>query len=358
MDAVVAALRWGVARVPLAAPYRLSFATLTSYDTVWLRLEFADGEVGLGEAVPLPGYGWETLDDVRLAVAELARDAAGRTRAELAGCCRALWPTRPFAASALGSALEFGRMFAAAPQDGAFPLNWPVAGNAPPEALRRQVLAGLERGYAYIKVKVGMDLAAELANLPILFEDWPQRDFKVLFDANQAFGTAAAAAFAQGLARRDNGRLLWFEQPLARDDWDGLAGLCAVAPVPILLDESVYDADHVRRAAAMGAHGVKLKLFKQGSMSRCLELAALARELGLVAVFGNGVATDVGNLSEYLVLTASRGLFTAPAEANGFCKLATPLLGGVLEARDGSLALALPKSAIAARIEGFHQEQP
>lgn len=356
MDPVIRRLDWGVIRAPLRSPYHLSFATLVEYGTVWVRSEDERGDVGLGEVVPLPGYGWETLDDVTKAVARLLSGAVGLRRSELAGRCRALWPERPFAASAVMSALEFSDLLEESPGVGDFALNWPVAGNAPPDVLRAQVSAGLDQGYTFIKVKVGKDLSSELDNLPLLLKEWPDRAFRVLFDANQGYDCAMALAFARGLADNDSGRLLWFEQPLDRDDWQGLADVCAQSPVPIILDESVYSGEHVRRAARMGMHGVKLKLFKQCGPRHCLELARLAKELGLTVVFGNGVATDVGNLSEYLLLALSVGLFSAPAESNGFRKLAAPLLDGVLVERGGFLTLGVSKAELARRIHNLHRE--
>nr|WP_279355915.1 enolase C-terminal domain-like protein [Fundidesulfovibrio agrisoli] len=349
-------MEWGVARVPLAAPYQLSFVTLTRYDTVWVRCEDTSGSVGLGEAVALPGYGWETQEDILETVAALCAGAEGLTFRELADRCRKSWPLSPFAASAVMTAMEFPGLLGSAPQADGFALNWPVAGDAHEAALRGQVLAGLERGYGFIKVKVGKNPADELSNLPLLLAGLPGDSFRVLFDANQGYSFDQALDFSRGLGKNDSGRLLWFEQPLHRDDWDGLARLCALSPVPVILDESVYSEEHVRRAAAMGAHGVKLKLFKQCGPAHCLELARLAVSLGLTVVFGNGVATDVGNLAEYLLLAAGGGLFSAPAESNGFRKLASPLLGGVVAERGGSIRLEVGKGEVARRIQAFNPE--
>jgi L-alanine-DL-glutamate epimerase-like enolase superfamily enzyme len=342
-----------VARLPLKTPYHLSFITLTEYSVVWVRYEDEEGGVGLGEAVPLPGYGWETLEDVQAAVADLTRRAAGLHLSQVAERCRLLWPTRPFAASAVMTALQFPELLEAASLGAAFPLNWPVAGDAPLEALRKQVETGLVQGYRFIKVKVGRNLAAELANLPLLLTEWPDRDFGVLFDANQGFSLKDALAFAQGLKAHDQGRLRWFEQPLDREDWDALTMLCSRSPVPIILDESIYSAEHIRRAAAMGAQGVKLKLFKQCGPQDAMTQARLARSLGLSVVFGNGVASDVGNLAEYLLLAMGGGLFTPPAESNGFCKLANPLLGNTLAVQNGSLTLATPVPEMIRRVQSF-----
>lgn len=357
MPPLVKHVEWGVFQAPLSEPYHLSFGTLRSYAGVWVRCERDDGRVGLGEAVPLPGYGSETLADVERVVEELTRGAAGLDLATLAAKCRKAWGNSPFAASAVMSALELPELLDEVDLGQEFPLNLPVAGDAEPESLRARLSAGFSQGYSFIKVKVGRRLDREIANLPIFFREFADQRFRVLFDANQAYSWDEALHFAQALAKQGGSRLCWFEQPLGRDDWDGHERLCAASPCPIILDESIYSAEDVRRAAAMGAHGVKLKLFKQCGPRHCLELADLARSLGLAVVFGNGVATDIGNLIEFFILSRG-GNFSSPAESNGFCKLARPVLSTPLAVHDGRLVLSgVTRQELARSIQSFNGRQ-
>ena len=352
MAGIVRDISWGAFRIPLKTPYHLSFVTLEAYAGVWVRFMDDDGRCGVGEAVPLPGYGDETLDDVERVVAELIHGAAGRPVRELSERCQVAWVRAPFAASAVMSALELPELLQLAAPGKTFPLNWPVAGDAEPSALRARVAEGLSKGYRYIKVKVGRDVERELANLPVFFDEFPGVKMAALFDANQGFTWDDALAFARGLAAKGGDRLCWFEQPLERSDWEGHARLCAESPAPLILDESVYSEDDVRRAAAMGAHGVKLKLFKQCGPMHCLALARLACELGLVVVFGNGVATDIGNVTEHLILSSFGG-FAAPAESNGFCKLTRSLLFTGLVVQEGCLARTATAQNLAQNVQSF-----
>ena len=52
-----------------------------------------------------------------------------------------------------------------------------------------------------------------------------------------------------------------------------------------------------------------------------VRLANIARELGLLVVLGNGVATDVGNLAEFLVLASAPDLLASRGESSGYVKL-------------------------------------
>lgn len=354
MDPIISRLTWGVSRLPLRRPYHLSFATLTEFAAVWVRYEDEMGRVGLGEAVALPGYSWETTEDICAAVAEITQGAQGLPRSMVEDRCLGCWARRPFAASAVMTALRLPELLEKAPLGRAVPLNFPVAGDAEPARLRSAIGEGLRQGYRYIKVKVGRDLDRELANLPILLAEEREREFEVVFDANQGFSLEQALVFAEALAARDHGRLLWFEQPLDRLAWSELSELVAQAPVKVVIDESIYSADDVARAADMRAYGVKMKLFKQLSPGKVLELAELARSLGLRVVLGNGVSTDVGNLAEYGVMCLGEGLFVPPAECNGLQKLSTPLLAGLLEVEGGSLVCRASGSEVASLLASRH----
>jgi L-alanine-DL-glutamate epimerase-like enolase superfamily enzyme len=323
-------LAWGRKSSPLVKPYDLSFARLTSYESVWVYAEDDAGGAGLGEAVALPGYGWETTETVCAAIAELLDGADARNEEILVRRARAAWAKNPFAASAVMAALDLP-FYLAQGTAARFALNAPVSAEVSLAQFRTDAARWLDLGFPYIKVKVGGSLEANTAAARAILREFPDRQFQVVFDANQGFSLADAMRFADFLADYAAPRLLWFEQPVDRADWPSMEKLCRAARAPILLDECIYDAANIARAAAMGAFGVKLKLFKNFGIAETLALARRARAAGLTVVFGNGVATDIGNLGEYLTLATADGLFAPPAESNGFAKLQRSLLGGMLE---------------------------
>lgn len=139
--------------------------------------------------------------------------------------------------------------------------------------------------------------------------------------------------------------LLWLEQPLDRLDWDGTRHLCGRTALPIVLDECIYDEGDIRRAAAVGACGIKLKLMKNFGLKETVRLAGFARAMGLLVVFGNGVATDIGNLAEFLVLGSAHDLFSAPSESSGFGKMQHMILPS-LELADGYIRCRMSADTI------------
>ena len=99
-------LQWGVRVEPLVKPYDLSFVQLTAFDVVWVLAEDDQGRVGIGEAVPLPGYNWETIETIRASTAAICEGAVGATVSSIVRKCRDFRRDHPFAASAVMAALD------------------------------------------------------------------------------------------------------------------------------------------------------------------------------------------------------------------------------------------------------------
>ena len=333
-------------RLPLTEPYFNALGPLADFDAIVLRLEAADGRVGWGEACPVAGYSPETpqaaWDFVGIAVDELA----GRPLDDLDAYARAHHRRYPFVASALAEAAARLRN-----DDLLAPVDAPIAvelagtvntlsrDEAPARALDL-----VEKGYRTLKVKVGYDAPADAARVNAIADAVGGRA-RLRVDANQGYDADAALAFAAAVRPE---AIEVFEQPLPADAWAGLARVARRAPLPVMLDESIYDASDIDRAAKeVGAAAVKLKMSKAGGPAALREQVARARGLGLKVVVGNGVASDLGCLHEGLCF-ARLGIETA-GELNGFLKLKAPLLGTALRfdapyLKIGSGPLAAPDS--------------
>lgn len=333
--AAVVAARVDRYQTPLRTPYHLAFTTLTAFDTVRVELDFEDGSHGLAEVVALPGYGDETADDVE----RVCRDLASPGQADgLRADAEAAATTAPMAASAIGTALEWPALLAAAPAAHAVVVNHALSAESLARAGATPIEAAVRAGARALKIKVGRSIDDDLAAAAVaLAPDGPS--LPVVFDANQGHSVADAIRFAAALRRSPVARLAWYEQPVDRRDWDAMAAVCGNSGVPIVLDEAILSAADVARAADLGAHGVKLKLVKHPGPSAALEVAGAARARGLRVVFGNGVATALGNAAELLVMAAGGRMFSGAAECTGFAKLISPrpFEGGRVDAADGEV---------------------
>lgn len=319
--------------IPLTRPYVLSFGPVTALDTVYLLLE-GEGRVGLGEVTPLPGYNPETV-----ASALAALRAAGERMARGADWRAAVAPnlaTDPFAMSGLACAAETWEegLDAAflAPLPAPVPLTAFCAGTTPEEAARNAAsLAG--QGFATLKLKVGAASPAEDGARVRAAAAAVPPGVGLRLDANQAYAPDQALALCrelEGVAAVD-----LLEQPFKPAMWDEFAALAARVSLPLMLDESIWTPDDVRRAAEVGAKLVKFKLCKHPGLDGTRRMVAAARERGLAVVYGNGVQTALGNHLEFR-LCAELGLALA-AESNGFLKPAASPLAHRLGVESGAV---------------------
>jgi L-alanine-DL-glutamate epimerase-like enolase superfamily enzyme len=123
------------------------------------------------------------------------------------------------------------------------------------------------------------------------------------------------------------------EQPVHRDDLEGLAFVTASVATPVLADESVWTRRDLRevvnrRAASL----VNIKLAKTGGLQEALALARLAGECGVGVLIGCMSETHVGIAAAAALASALAGADGAamPQDLDGGLWLtASPVDGGI-----------------------------
>lgn len=179
-------------------------------------------------------------------------------------------------------------------------------------------------GYRGLKVKIGMDPARDLAILRAVRAAAPEA--YLWADANQGYDAATAGRQARAMEGIGVDVL---EQPVAANDWTGLARVARATSLPIAVDESVYAPTDLLQLIQLEAIGVLvLKLSKMGGLSRARLCLQIAREAGL-GLLGSGLTESRLGLAAAAHLYAAFGgvLF---ADLNGPQFLADdPVAGGV-----------------------------
>lgn len=322
-------------RVPLTTPYRLSFGPIHAFDTVVVEMRDSDGRSGLGEATYLTGYTDETIEDSWTLVQRLAGACAGGAVDALQNALEPHYKTAPFTATAFNTALEAiaGHPLLAT----AHAVRVPVLGllhATEPAAIERETQQLFDQGYATLKVKVGFDAERD-AQVVRRVQSVVNGRGNIRLDANQGYSREDACSFAAALDPRG---IELFEQPCAAGDWESACAVARVATVPMMLDESIYGVDDIRRAAELkAARYIKLKLMKLGGLDRLAAAIDTIRECGMQPVLGNGVACEIGCWMEACV---ARGRIDNAGEMNGFLKPAARLLKTPLEFDRGAIVLA------------------
>ena len=117
--------------------------------------------------------------------------------------------------------------------------------------------------------------------------------FTIRLDGNQGFTEKTYLGFIDFLTG-SNYPIELFEQPLPKNDYKGLKEIKKRSPVPIILDETIFnEADLKRVIEADLCHGINIKIAKSG-ISESLRLYSRAKKYDLKLMMGCMTETMVG----------------------------------------------------------------
>lgn len=320
-------------RLPLRTPYKLAFGPVEAFDTVLVLLSI-DGKTGFGDATVLTGYTEETIAGSWALTTELVAELDGAEVSDAMAAFGVHLPRAPFTITAFKTAIEMatGHPQLTSSAERRVPLLRILNADAP-EVIEREIEDAIAAGYRTLKIKVGFDAVRDLERVGSIQRAARGR-LRLTVDANQGFSREEGCRFAASLAPDS---IQFFEQACHKDDWEAAVAVARASAVPVMLDESIYDLDDVRRAAALGAaRFVKLKLMKFGSLSALEEGLAEVRSLGLEPVLGNGVASDIGCWME---ACAAAGRIDTAGEMNGFLKPRDPIVSHPLVVERGDVVI-------------------
>lgn len=324
-------------KLPLERPYKLAFGPVVALDTVMLRLTLDSGAEGWGEATLLTGYTSETIEGTWATIAGLLGAGPARAMRSL----DALDASHPFLTTAFRTAEEMARgsPLLAVGGNVASPVRVPILGLLQADdAVSIASAAGdlVEAGYETIKLKVGFDAASDGRHVAVAQRALAGRA-RLRLDANQGYTASDARAFIESI---DPAGIELFEQPCAADDWRAHMTVAEVARergLPLMLDESIYSLREIERAAELqAAQFIKVKLMKFNSLARLDAAIERIAGLGMTAVLGNGVATELSCWMEACI--AARRIGNA-GEMNGFLKPRDRLFEKPLAFQHGAIEL-------------------
>jgi len=255
--------------------------------SVQIRIVASDGQAGVGEAAPLPGYSSDDAASCRTALLSLEPENLERVQPWSAG--ELLPPSAPAARFALETALvdlyarRRGRPAWSllsealdAEDVDPVPLGMLLPSGNNVDARVEASSAAVAQGYRTLKLKLGREtFARELAGARrVRMVVGP--NVALRFDANQAWSVAEAHAHLNALVELD--------AELVEEPTEDLAAL-GTAPVPLALDESLQNANAIEKLRPLlvpcRVCAVVLKPTALGGLGHCLALARQARALGL-----------------------------------------------------------------------------
>jgi len=301
--------------LPLTDPFVVATGSRMTAHNAYVRISLAGGAVGYGEMAPFPEVGGEDRATCLDAAGDLAKMALGRPVTEWKAIGQ-LYLEAAAAHPAARCGLETA-MFDALCRQLSIPL-WEYWGSAdvrprdtditiPICDLDRTVALGQDwyrRGFRLIKTKVGTDADQDIRRLEARHKKLPGIAF--IPDANQGFTRDECRHFVKEV-RRCGAEIVLLEQPLAKDDLEGMAALRRDLGIAVAADESVRSVQDVRDVIRrQAADFVNIKITKSGLLV-AMEIMACAQAAGLRLMVGGMVETRIAMACSFALVLGIGG---------------------------------------------------
>jgi len=153
------------------------------------------------------------------------------------------------------------------------------------DTIEKMVVKMEEKPWPIYKIKLGTDNDVE-----IITELRKHTSSVFRIDANAAW--KADEALKKINAFKDL-NVEFIEQPLAKDDWEGMKFLYENSPLPLIADESCVMENDVEKCSGY-FHGINIKLTKCSGITPALRMISRARELNLKVMVGSMNESSIG----------------------------------------------------------------
>jgi len=153
------------------------------------------------------------------------------------------------------------------------------------DSVEKMVIKMNEKPWPIYKIKLGTD-----KDVQIISELRKHTSSVFRIDANAAWRQDEALEKIKAFKDLN---VEFIEQPLAKDDWEGMKFLFEHSPLPLLADESCVSENDVEKCHDY-FHGINIKLTKCSGITPALRMIAKARELGMKVMVGSMNESSIG----------------------------------------------------------------
>ena len=208
---------------------------------------------------------------------------------------------------------------------------WSNLGNLSPvtdytigiDTIEKMVEKLKEKPWPVYKIKLGTENDVEIMQE---LRKHTQSVFRI--DANAAW--EASEALEKIRAFRDLG-VEFIEQPLAKDDWEGMKYLYQHSPLPLIADESCV-SEHDVIKCKNHFHGINIKLTKCSGITPALRMISEARSLDMKVMIGSMNESTIGSAAIAHLMPQADYI-----DADGPLLLEEDLAAGLSYNNDGSI---------------------
>ena len=153
------------------------------------------------------------------------------------------------------------------------------------EIMTQDSLEAVQNGYKSLKIKLGSDYKEDIDRIEAISNAIP-KDISIKLDANQGWTPVQSVKFLNAI--EDKGiRIELIEQPVKKDDFEGLKYLKNRTSIPLLADESVFSPkDAIRILEEDAVDFINIKLDKCGGISQAMLIADICKIYDVKCMIG------------------------------------------------------------------------
>jgi len=294
-------LKYKKSNLPFKHPFTISKGTKTHQPALLLELEFF-GIKGYGEAPAIPYYNISVdkmIDDIE-AKKNFIEKVSFTEPERYWHYLHHLFPENPFLVCALDMACWdiFGKLKR---KQLCHLWNLDISKNPLTDitigidTIEKMVSKMKETPWPIYKIKLGTN-----EDIHIMKELRRHTDAVFRIDANAAWKVDDAL---EKIKTFKDLNVEFIEQPLAKDDWEGMKFLYENSPLPLIADESCVSENDVEKCNGY-FHGINIKLTKCSGITPARRMIDKARELNMKVMIGcmNESSIGTGAIAQLLPL--------------------------------------------------------
>ncbi|MFC1816027.1 mandelate racemase/muconate lactonizing enzyme family protein [Thermodesulfobacteriota bacterium] len=192
----------------------------------------------------------------------------------------------------------------------------------------------VDQGYKALKIKIGENKPVDIKRVEAIRSKIPG-DIALTLDLNCAYRPKEAIELMNELTQFN---ISLVEQPVNRDDIEGLAFVRENTRIPIEVDESVITLADAARIARLGAADfISVKLLKMGGIHKAKKIAAVCEAFGIGCVLGTTPGSQLIDIASAHFFLSTANIWWA-AEIGEFIRMQDDPVSG-LELKEGCLEI-------------------
>ena len=153
------------------------------------------------------------------------------------------------------------------------------------DTVENMVIKMKEKPWPVYKIKLGTD-----NDVQVIAELRKHTSSVFRIDANAAWKAQEALEKIKAFEKLN---VEFIEQPLSKDDWEGMKFLYKNSPLPLIADESCVTEQDVEKCH-LHFHGINIKLTKCSGITPALRMISKARELEMKVMVGSMNESSIG----------------------------------------------------------------